>query len=103
MNGFFHFLYKRKKLTFTINKPKWRLYQATEVVPSCVTRGTCIPNMLPGRPISGGSVLNGQVQDAEEALALHFRNSRMKIQFLGSHTITLPVIQASSTQKPEMP
>jgi hypothetical protein len=23
----------------------------------------------------------------------------MKIQFLGSHTITLPVIQASSTQK----
>ena len=27
----------------------------------------------------------------------------MKIQFLGSHTITLPVIQASSTQKPEMP
>jgi hypothetical protein len=51
---------------------KWRLYQATEVVPSCVTRGTCIPNMLPGRPISGGSVLNGQVHDAEEALALHF-------------------------------
>jgi hypothetical protein len=37
--------------------------------------------------ISGGSVLNGQVQDAEEALALHLR---MKIQFLGSHTITLP-------------
>jgi hypothetical protein len=27
----------------------------------------------------------------------------MKIQFLGSHTITLPVIQVSSTQKPEMP
>jgi hypothetical protein len=27
----------------------------------------------------------------------------MKIQFLGSHTITLSVIQASSTQKPEMP
>jgi hypothetical protein len=27
----------------------------------------------------------------------------MKIQFLGSHTITLPVIQASSTQKLEMP
>jgi hypothetical protein len=54
-------------------------------------------DMLPGRPISGGSVLNGQVHDAEEALALHFR---MKIQFLGSHTITLPVIQASSTQKP---
>ena len=27
----------------------------------------------------------------------------MKIQFLGSHTITLPVIQASNTQKPEMP
>ena len=27
----------------------------------------------------------------------------MKIQLLGSHTITLPVIQASSTQKPEMP
>ena len=26
----------------------------------------------------------------------------MKIQFLGSHTITLPVIQASSTQKQEM-
>jgi hypothetical protein len=61
-----------------------------------VTRGTCIPNMLPGRPISGGRVLNGQVQDA----ALHFR---MKIQFLGSHTITLQVIQASSTQNPEMP
>jgi hypothetical protein len=55
-----------------------------------------MPNMLPGRPISGGSVLNGQVQDAEEALALHFR---MKIQCLGSHTITLPVIQASSTQQ----
>jgi hypothetical protein len=52
--------YKRKQLTFTIIKRKWRLYQATEVVPSCVTRGTCIPNMLPGRPISGGSVLNGQ-------------------------------------------
>jgi hypothetical protein len=101
MYGFFHFLYKRKKLTFTIIKPKWRLYQATEVVPSCVTSGTCIPNMIPRRSISGGSVLNGQVQDAEEALALHFR---MKIQFLGSHTtITLPVIQASSTQKPEMP
>jgi hypothetical protein len=56
--------------------------------------------MLPGRPIGGGSVLNGQGQDAEEALALHFR---MKIQFLGSHTITLSVIQAASTQKPEMP
>jgi hypothetical protein len=56
--------------------------------------------MLPGRPISGGSVLNGQVHDAEDALALHFR---MKIHFLGSHTITLPVIQASSTQKAEMP
>jgi hypothetical protein len=41
-----------------------------------------------GTPISGGSVLNGQVQDAEEALALHFT---MKIQFLASHTITLPV------------
>jgi hypothetical protein len=41
-------------------KRKWRLYQATEVVPSSVTRGICIPNMLPGRPISGGSVLNGQ-------------------------------------------
>jgi hypothetical protein len=27
----------------------------------------------------------------------------MKIQFLGSHTITLSVIQAASTQKPEMP
>ena len=27
----------------------------------------------------------------------------MKIQFLGSHTITLQVIQASSTQKPEKP
>jgi hypothetical protein len=53
-----------------------------------------MPNMLPGRPISGGSVLNGQVQDAEEALALHFRK---KIQCLGSHTLTLPVIQASST------
>ena len=53
-------LYKRKKLAFTIIKPTWRVYQATEVVPSCVTRGTCIPNMLPGRPISGGSVLNGQ-------------------------------------------
>jgi hypothetical protein len=52
--------------------------------------------MLPGRSVSGGSVLNGQVQDAEEALTLHFR---MKIQFLGSHTITLPVIQASITQK----
>jgi hypothetical protein len=52
------------------------------------------------RPISGGSVLNGQVQDAEGALALHFR---MKIQFLGSHTITLPVMQALSIQKPEMP
>jgi hypothetical protein len=51
-------------------------------------------------PISGGSVLSGQVQDAEKALVLHFR---MKIQFLGSHTITLPAIQASSTQKPEMP
>jgi hypothetical protein len=99
MYGFFHFLYKRKKLNFTIIKPKWRLYQATEVVPSCVTSGTCIPNMLPVRLISGGSLLNGQVQDAEEALALHFR---MKIQFLGSHTITVPVIQASSTQKPEM-
>ena len=97
---FYSFLYKRKKLAFTIIKPKWRLYQATEVVPSCVTRGTCIPNMLPGRPINGGSVLNGQVHDAEETLALHFR---MKIHFLGSHTITLPVIQASSTQKPEMP
>ena len=94
MYGFFHFLYKRKKLTFTINKPKWRLYQATEVVPSCVT-STCIPNMLPGRPISGGSVLSGQVQDAEEALAQHFR---IKIQFLGSHTITFPVIQASTTR-----
>ena len=92
MYGFFHFLYKRKQLTFTIIKRKWRLYQATDVVPSCVTRGICIPNMLPGRPISGGSVINGQVRDAEEALALHFR---MKIQFLGSHTITLPVIQAS--------
>jgi hypothetical protein len=34
--------------------------------------------MLPGRPISGGSVLYGQVQDAEKALALHFR---MKIFF----------------------
>jgi hypothetical protein len=56
--------------------------------------------MLPGRPISGESVLNGQVQDADEALAIHFR---MKIQFLGNHTITLPVIQASSTQKPETP
>jgi hypothetical protein len=56
--------------------------------------------MLPGRSVSGGSVLNGQVHDAEEALALHFR---MKIQFLGSHTITLPVIQASIIQKPEMP
>ena len=71
-----------------------------EVVPSCATSGTCISNMLPERPISGGSVLSGQVQDAEEALALHFR---MKIQFLGSHTVTLPVIQASCTQKPEMP
>ena len=71
-----------------------------EMIPSCVTRGTCIPIMLPGRPISGGSVLNGQVQDAEEALALHFR---MNMQFLGIHTITLPVMQASSTQKPEMP
>jgi hypothetical protein len=80
MYGFFPFLYKRKKLTFTINKPKWRLYQATELVPSCATRGTCIPNMLPG------SVLYGQEQDAEEALEIHFR---MKIQFLGSHTITL--------------
>jgi hypothetical protein len=70
------------------------------VVSRCATRGTCIPNMLPGRPIRGGSVLNGQVQGAEEALALHFR---MIIQFLGSHTITLPVIQTSSTQKPEMP
>ena len=100
MYGFFHLLYKRKKLTFTIIKPKWRLYQAIEVVPSCATRGTCIPSMLPGRPISGGSVLSGQVQDAEKALVLHFR---MKIQFLGSHTITLPAIQASSTQKPEMP
>jgi hypothetical protein len=99
MYGFFHFLYKRKKLTFTIIKPKWRLYQATEVVPRRVTRDTCIPSMLLGRPISGGSVLSGQVQDAEEALALHFR---MKIQFLGSHTITLTVIQASSTQKPEI-
>jgi hypothetical protein len=49
--------------------------------------------MLPGKPINGGSVLNGQVQDAEKALTLHF---------LGSHTITLTVIQASSTQKPEM-
>ena len=77
------------KINITIIKPKWRLYQATEVIPSCVTRGTCIPNMLPGRLIGGGSVLNGQVQDAEEALALQFR---MKIQFLGSHTITLPVI-----------
>jgi hypothetical protein len=100
MYGFFHFLYKSKQLTVTIIKRKWRLYQATQVVPSCVTRGTYIPNMLPGRSISGGSVLNGQVQDAEEAFALHFR---MKIQFLGSHTITLPVIQVSSTQKPEMP
>ena len=100
MYGFFHFLYERKKLIFTIIKPKWKLYQATEVVPSCFTRGTCMPKLLPGRPISGGNVLNGQVQDAEEALALHFR---MKIQFLGSHTITLPVIQASSTQNPEMP
>jgi hypothetical protein len=98
--GIFHFLYKRKKLTFTIIKPKWRLYQATEVVASCVTRGTCIPNMLPGKPSSRGSMINGQVQDAEEALVLPFR---MKIQFLGSHTITLPVIQVSSTQKPEMP
>jgi hypothetical protein len=44
--------------------------------------------------------VKGQVQGAEEALALHFR---MKIQFLGSHTITLPVLQAPSTQKPEMP
>jgi hypothetical protein len=96
MYGFFHFLYKRKKITFTIIEPKWRLYPATEEVPSCVTRGTCIPNMLPGRPICGGSVLNGQVQDAEEALALHLR---MKIQFLGSHTITFPVIQSSSPQK----
>jgi hypothetical protein len=26
-----------------------------------------------GRSVSGGSVLNGQVHDAEEALALHFR------------------------------
>jgi hypothetical protein len=74
-----------------IIKPKWRLYQATEVVPSCVTSGTCIPNMLPGRPISGGSVLSGQVHDTEDALALH---SRIKIQFLGSHTSTLPLIQA---------
>jgi hypothetical protein len=47
MYGFFHFLYKRKQLTVTIIKRKWRLYQATEVVPSCITRGTCIPNMLP--------------------------------------------------------
>ena len=60
MYGFFHFLYQRKQLTFTIIKRKWRLYQATVLVPSCVTRGTCIPNRLPGRPISGGSVLNGQ-------------------------------------------
>jgi hypothetical protein len=67
MYGFFHFLYKMKQLTVTIIKRKWRLYQATEVVPSCVTRGTCIPNKLPGRPITGGSVLNGQ---AEETLAL---------------------------------
>ena len=37
MYGLFHFLYKRKKLTFTIIKPTWRLYQATGVVPSCVT------------------------------------------------------------------
>jgi hypothetical protein len=41
---------------------------------SCFTRGTCIPNMLPGTPISGGSVLNGQVQDAEEALASTLQN-----------------------------
>ena len=33
-------MYKRKQLTVTIIKRKWRLYQATEVVPSCVTRGT---------------------------------------------------------------
>ena len=70
------------------------------MVTSCVTRDTCIPNMLPGRPICGGSVLNGQVQDEEEALALHLR---MKIQFLGSHTITFPVIQSSNTQKLEKP
>jgi hypothetical protein len=29
-----------KKLTFTIIKPKWRIYQATVVVPSCATRAT---------------------------------------------------------------
>ena len=40
MYGFFHLLYKRKKLTFTIIKPKWRIYQATVVVPSCATRDT---------------------------------------------------------------
>jgi hypothetical protein len=51
--------------------------------------------MLPRRSISGGSVLNCQVQDAEEALALHFR---MKISSWAA-TITLPVIQASSSQK----
>ena len=97
MYGFFHFLYKRKQLTVAIIKRKWRLYHATEVDPSCVTGGTCIPHMLPRRPINGGSVLNGQAYDAEETLALHFR---MNIQLLGSHTITLPVIQASRTEMP---
>jgi hypothetical protein len=70
------------------------MVSTTELIPSCATRGTCIPNRLPG------SVLYGQEQDAEEALAIHFR---MKIQFLGSHTITLPVIEASSTHKTKMP
>ena len=86
MYGFFHFLYKRKQLTVTIIKRKWRLYQATEVVPSCVTRGTCIPNMLPGRPITGGSVLNGQAQDAEEILTCN----KHIIAVYGDFTCFLP-------------
>ena len=89
----------KSQLSLSINQngdytKQHRWFQA--VLPGVHVYQRCYP----GRPISGGSVLNGQVQDAEEALALQFR---MKIQFLGSHTITLPVIQASSTQKPEMP
>jgi hypothetical protein len=51
MYGFFHFLYKRKQLTVTIIKRKWRVYQATEVVPSCVIVVTLGHNL--GKDLAG--------------------------------------------------
>jgi hypothetical protein len=94
MYGFFHFLYKRKQLTVTIIKRKWRLYQATEVVPSCVSRGTCIPNMLPWRPISGGSVLNGQAE-LDAGIELGFSSRSSKAWTLSSHWDTTWLVARS--------